>query len=82
MYKDYEYYIDYKLTNSTVLTYRFIPSIAENGIWVNPMIRNFNSGLQNEVVSEIRFRASSSIGIIDDISIQWVEIEKKKVIYR
>ncbi|PJB14552.1 MAG: hypothetical protein CO118_07950 [Flavobacteriales bacterium CG_4_9_14_3_um_filter_32_8] len=82
LYKDYEYYIDYKLTNSTVLTYRFIPSIAENGIWVNPMIRNFNSGLQNEVVSEIRFRASSSIGIIDDISIQWVEIEKKKVIYR
>jgi len=69
-YKGEAYFVDYKLDNDSVLSYRFIPSNAKDGIWINPLISN---PLLNEVenrVIQIRLRNTNQKFVKDKITIQ------------
>jgi len=78
-YKDVEYYIEYETNSSEKLKYRYIPSIAKNGLWINPFIRSFNKKIPNLQISKIRFSTNSTIGINKDIMLQWEIVEQTEV---
>lgn len=61
LYKDADYYIDYSLASGKVISYRLIPSIAQNGIWVNPLLKSFNNNPIEEEVLKIRLRKNSNL---------------------
>ncbi|MBG0858195.1 MAG: hypothetical protein IQL11_01745 [Bacteroidales bacterium] len=59
LYKGEAYYIDYQLNNNMVLTYRFNPVNARDGLWINPMYRDSLSADTAARVQKIRFRNSA-----------------------
>jgi hypothetical protein len=75
LYKDGGYYIDYFLTTGEIRTYRFIPKIAKNGIWINPMTTNFNQKNTENTVQKIRFRSSLEYMVKKSIKLDWVFYE-------
>lgn len=79
LYKDEAYYIDYYLISGKTLTYRFIPSIAENGIWVNPIITSFQKETAHEQVIKIRFHTNSDFRVKEEINIKWEFYEKQNL---
>ncbi|MBL4669141.1 MAG: hypothetical protein JKY30_07745 [Flavobacteriales bacterium] len=78
-YKDYEYYIDYQTSDGNILTYRFIPSIAKNGIWINPMVTSFQKEIKPLTIIKIKFRSNSTLELKEQINLQWVFYEKQSL---
>ncbi len=58
LYKTEPYYVDYLMEDGRGFTFRCIPSIAKNGIWVNPFLRFPNFEFSEETPSAIRFRCT------------------------
>ncbi|HVD98634.1 MAG TPA: hypothetical protein VNB90_10560 [Cytophagaceae bacterium] len=76
LYKDEEYYIDYLFSQDSILTYRFIPSNAADGLWLHPFILNPYSKAPEAPVQKIRFRHSASSILVEDaIGVQWESID-------
>ena len=61
LYKTEAYYIDYMFEDGKVLSYRFIPENAKDGIWINPFVRFPESNQEESRVSKIRFRCNYSL---------------------
>ena len=73
-YKDEAYFIDYRLTDGKIVSYRFLPSNAKDGLWINPLITDpFGLYAKMEVL-KIRFRCSNQLMISDRIELNWQNI--------
>ncbi len=70
LYKTAQYFVDYKMEDGKVFTYRYIPENAKDGIWVHPLIRNPQTKSIEDKVVDIRFRCSH------------LELNKKNILYK
>lgn len=71
LYKGEAYYIDYRMTDGKILTYRFLADNASGGLWINPFILNPSDGSNQPVINEIRFRCSNYSMVKDRIELAW-----------
>lgn len=78
VYKGEAYFIDYQLKNGKIHTYRFIPSNAEDGLWINPFVQYSFSDTTESEVMKVRFRNSNSFFISKKINIQFELIKRNK----
>ena len=72
LYKDDLYLVDYKLKDGRVLTYRFTPNTAVDGLWCNPFVSSFNSTDITTDVVQLRFRKLHYGGKQGKLKIQFV----------
>ena len=75
LYKDEAFFIDYRLENNKILSYRFIASNAANGLWVNPLVLNPESNRSEPKVKEIRFRSTNSNLMEDELFLGWESLD-------
>lgn len=70
VYKEEEFYVEYKLENRNILKHRFVIDNAVSGIWASPYVANI---WKREMwpVKEIRFSHSASDFFSDDLRIEW-----------
>ena len=78
LYKSDIYFIDYMLEDGVVLTYRFIPENAGDGIWIDPFIRYPNNDTTEPRVTKIRFRCSDKISNVEKLTYQLERITVNK----
>ena len=71
LYKDILYFMDYKLENEQVKTYRIVRENAVNGLWVSPLVERISDDLKGKKVKSVRFRCSAQNLVADPISFQW-----------
>jgi hypothetical protein len=74
LYKDEACFIDYRLENGRVLSYRFVASNAADGLWVNPLILNPETNRKEPAVKAIRFRSTNSNLMTSAIFLEWESI--------
>lgn len=74
-YKGEAFYIDYELITGEVRKYRFIPSIAENGLWISPLIKHIDDDITMAQVKRVRFTSSNDNVVSDNITIRWEKID-------
>lgn len=70
VYKEEEFYVEYKLENGSILKHRFVIDNAVSGIWASPYVTNI---WKREMwqVNEIRFSHSAADFLNDDLHIEW-----------
>ncbi len=73
LFKDEEFYMDCKLSNGNVVEYRIIPSVAQNGLWVNPLlVKDLDKlNVPSYQVDEIRFSCSDTKLMHNEINVEW-----------
>jgi hypothetical protein len=76
LYKGETYYIDYQFKDGKVISYRFNPSNAIDGLWINPFIQASFSDKTEGEVTKVRFRNSNPDFISDSIIIQFERIKR------
>lgn len=69
--KDEMYYVDYMTADNEVFSYRYVPSTAVDGLWVNPFVTRFVDGELAGKVVKIRFRNSENSCVSEDIILQF-----------
>lgn len=69
--KDEIYYIDYLTSDNELLTYRYVPSTAVDGLWVNPFVTKFPNGELAGKIVKLRFRNSNNSCVAENISVQF-----------
>lgn len=69
--KDEIYYIDYLTSDNKLLTYRYVPSTAVDGLWVNPFVTKFPNGELAGKIVKLRFRNSNNSCVAENISVQF-----------
>lgn len=74
IYKPAPLFIDYKLTDSSLVTFRYTKSTAEDGLWINPFIRYPSSELTEKNVIGVRIRNDQGIQYSDHVTIQFEHI--------
>ncbi len=74
LYKGEAYYIDYKFRDGKVLTYRFLRSNAEDGLWIYPFILRPDKKYKEQQLKEIRFRCSDFRMVKAEIKLSWQTI--------
>lgn len=70
-FKDEMYFVDYMTDDGEMYSYRYVPSTAVDGLWVNPLVTRFVDGELAGRVSKIRFRVSNNSCVKDEISLQF-----------
>lgn len=70
-FKDEMYYIDYLTDDGEEYSYRYVPSTAVDGLWVNPLVTKFVEGELAPQVKQIRFRTSGMSCVKNELSIQF-----------
>lgn len=77
IYKEEEFYVEYKLENENILKHRFVIDNAGSGIWSSPYVANI---WKREMipVSEIRFSHSPADFLKDDLRIEWECIKTRE----
>lgn len=61
LYKPEAYYIDYRLKNDSILSYRYVSSNAEDGLWINPWLEDAFSDKKDVKVKSFRLRTSNEL---------------------
>lgn len=75
IYKDEQFWIYLRFTDSTMTKHRFVPKNAKNGLWINPYYHTLNSSKE---VSSI-YVTGSNQGILNNtFSLQWENVDFKK----
>lgn len=80
-YKDEEFKIACKLSDGTVRTFRFSPENAENGLWINPLLKNLSGekiDANKTIVKQIAFYCSNTFLMKDEINLDWEIIRWKE----
>ncbi len=77
LYKGEAFFIEYYLSDNDIRKYRFIPSIAESGLWVSPLFENLQFDIEKSKVKKIRFSTSNDSMIKETIFLEWEEIPMK-----
>lgn len=70
-YKTSPYYVDYRMDDGKMLSFRFIPDNARDGIWINPFIRFPANNIKESKVKAIRFRANDTRFVKDQFPAQF-----------
>ena len=78
LYKEESYFIDYKLKDGRILTYRYVPSTAVDGLWCNPFILNPENTTLGQKVIKVRLRNSNSLFISNSIEIKTEHLKLNK----
>lgn len=73
-YKDEAFYIDYQFADGKTISYRFLPSNAEDGLWINPLIIDPFGLIKKRVIERIRFRCSNHLMVNDHLELNWHHI--------
>ena len=60
-YKETAYFVDYQFEDGIILTYRYIPQTAIDGLWCNPFIRYSNTDVKESKVVKVRFRNANPL---------------------
>jgi len=71
LYKDSEYIIDYEMEDGTIKPYRLNVQSAENGIWIGPLLANFNDNELSKKTKRIRFRVKNQSYTRETFDAQW-----------
>jgi hypothetical protein len=79
-FKDEYYFIEYKLTDGSVIKYRFIPTNAKTGIWISPFILDVNSTCVDVQIVSLKLTCSNNNVINNDINIDWETFSSKKTV--
>lgn len=56
LYKDDLYEIDYLLNDGRIISYRFIPNTAKDGLWISPMVNTIHTKYWEAKVKQFRIR--------------------------
>jgi hypothetical protein len=75
LYKEEEFFIEYKLDNGDVKKYRLTIDNAVSGVWISPLIVKISNPFWGLVVKEIRLSHSKSDFLERKIRIEWEFIE-------
>jgi len=80
LFKDELFFVDYKLANGNIITYRFIPENAKNGLWINPIIRNPADTVPCPAgkLDSMRFRCTNNTFVKKSIDLTWELITLKQ----
>ncbi|MBO7652067.1 MAG: hypothetical protein J6S84_05050 [Bacteroidales bacterium] len=70
-FKDEMYFVDYMTHSGEIFTYRYVPSTAVDGLWINPLVEDFVSGELADKVDKVRFRVSDERCVKGKISVQF-----------
>ncbi len=70
-FKDEMYFVDYMIRSGEIFTYRYVPSTAVDGLWINPLVEDFLSGELADKVDKVRFRVSDDRCVKKEISVQF-----------
>ena len=71
VYKDALYTVLYRLADGSTRSYRFVPDLAAEGIWVAPFIQHPESDLIEQEVVAMRFQCSEPAMVKDALPIEW-----------
>lgn len=77
LYKGEEYLIDYLFEDGKILTFRYIPATAVDGLWCSPFIQNPFSDIVERDVVKIRLRNSSTLFVSKSIKVAFERIKIK-----
>jgi hypothetical protein len=72
LYKDTQYTIDYQLKSGKMLSYRFIPDIANHGIWINPMLQSLRASDSKASVTQVRFSNHRLSSVKNKLQLNWI----------
>jgi hypothetical protein len=70
-YRDGLYFIDYKFSNGKILTYRFNPSNALDGLWIDPFIQNIKYNSTYNELKAIRLRNTNRGLLSREFELSW-----------
>jgi len=71
VYKDAVYSVMYRLADGRTLSYRIVPDLAIEGIWVAPFIQHpERSGIEQDVVA-LQFQCSEMAMVAKELPIEW-----------
>ncbi len=71
VYKDAEYTVVYRLTDGTTRTYRFVPDLAGEGLWVAPFTHHPQQASTAPRVTHLRFHCSTPGMVHEKLPITW-----------
>jgi hypothetical protein len=80
-YKSAPCFIDYKMNDGKILSYRFIPENAVDGLWIYPFIQYPNSPIPTSNVVAVRFRNDKQSAFSEKITYQYETIALNPNIY-
>jgi hypothetical protein len=75
VYKEEEFFIEYKLDNGDVKKYRLVIDNAVSGVWISPLIVKISNPFLGVEVEEIRLSHSKQNFMKEEIKIEWDYIE-------
>ena len=77
IYKEEEFYVEYKLENGNIQKHRFVIDNAPSGIWVSPYVANIWKP-EMLPVKEIRFSHSAADFLDDALRLEWECVRAKE----
>lgn len=70
-YKGEEYYIDYELEDGNILTYRYVPSTAVDGLWCNPFMRFPTGNMAEPGAVRCKLRNSNPGSVSKEVEVRF-----------
>ena len=77
LYKETAYFIDYQFEDGMILTYRYAPVTAIDGLWCNPLIRHPDTDVKEPKVVKVRLRNGNSLAVKKSFKAQFQHITLK-----
>ena len=77
LFKGEEYFIDYLFEDGKILTFRYVPATAVDGLWCRPFIQNPYSDVIEQNAVKVRLRNSNSLFVSKNIKITFERIKVK-----
>lgn len=81
-YKEVSYFIDYQFEDGIILTYRYIPKTAVDGLWCNPFIQYPNTDVKESKVVKVRLRNTNPLCVKKAIKTQIQHVKTKSNLQR
>lgn len=77
LYKEEKYEIDYQFEDGHMLTYRYIPATANDGLWCHPFILHPQTNTIEQKVMKVRLRNSNDLFVSKAITLKIERIHVK-----
>ena len=75
LYKDEIYFVDYKTLDNKIHSYRYIPWVAEEGLWINPFVSFKGNNVIKNKITQVRLRHTGGSSVKENIIIQTEKID-------
>ncbi len=73
-YKGEAYSLEYQTEDGKTQAHKIVPKNAEEGLWINPLILNPETDLQESMVKKIRLRCWGESSVTKDFEIEFEEV--------